>query len=1039
MVQVPILTQAQCSGTAGAFTVRVAWVPIQGQTFFLANVFDPLNVSVASLLVDGTGGTAVAMLTAVPLVATTNYTVAVLQCDSNRNPLSPYSQPLNLLQAPLTNVTTVNDLTQLTIGATLPAVGAPTGISFTLLDSNNNQIFADDIPGSGGTIVLPAGLDPARTYSAYVKPSSNQGLSTGGSQRVALQMARPAISAIVYDGSNMTVTAAAAVPAGSTLSGTLFADGSPLLQQSGSTTSVTFPLALATLDMSKGYGSALRAVTGGNSGPASRLVPAVVAPPRLESAYYAGGHAGARWSVPPVAPAPTGALLTAIADGQTAGAPKTTLGYSGDIDISSVTVATSLRVQVSSVFGIAQGPPASVDLPFVKPSISSVEAGAQGIDVAWANSGSAPGYRLSLNDANGNPVASVDTTDLKGALAAPVNPNAVYSISVQPFGASAAGIEIKGPASTAAALLAVAPTVTTTSYDGARVTVNWAAPAQTAGITGFDAVLLDAATLRPTGATASVGAGVTSAQIVATLAPGARVVAAARATGAISKGPLGPAVEVIAFAPVVTATDVSAGSVHVAWAVPAVPEVAGYTVTISDDAGSPTTTSWDTFGTELNVPNTLAPAQVNVRVAAKGAASTGPAGPAANLFGAEPSFYPQAVSNSDPRPWLIRSAGNRPVPADIVLAFPDIFTTAPSTLPSAGVFALLANGGSALLPYKMTIAAGSVAWSFDAASRRILASDFLAFLKKLEMPDGSNVQIKPGALSMVRQSLALGLPLLFSEQLQFMYGFNADPQTGGYVDLVPGMRLRVDSEVQQLTPPVNNQMGYVPAGTSTYEIQSYVQGDTLGTGFDAFLSALGRPTVPSPLRGPNAGGGGIIDLYNPDGRKPYFRLLYPSAIRDPKYTGLVDESSLPVILGAATYNQMAAATDQYVTQGNLANLSGIFPFYFRGRATLSPEISVTLDGQRLWMGLGSTVANLIAARGALPACVSASVGGFAMRRSVGPLSSDVSASAVAADAVTTNRVRLEYPVATFAPTRPGYFGLPLFAGDEIRLYRRGPG
>jgi hypothetical protein len=290
----------------------------------------------------------------------------------------------------------------------------------------------------------------------------------------------------------------------------------------------------------------------------------------------------------------------------------------------------------------------------------------------------------------------------------------------------------------------------------------------------------------------------------------------------------------------------------------------------------------------------------------------------------------------------------------------------------------------------------------------------------------------------VRQSLALGLPLLFSEQLKFMYGFDPDAQTGGFVDLVPGMRLRVDSEVQQLTPPANNQMGYVPAGMSTYDIQSYVQGQSLDTGFDAFLSAIGRPTVPTALRQPNAGGGGVIDLYNADGRKPYFRLLYPSAIRDPKYTGLVDESTLPVILGAESYNALVAATGQYVSQGNFTGMTGIFPFYFRGRATLTPEISASLNGQSCWLALGSTVANLIAPQGAQPACVSAAVGGFTMRRSVGALSSDLSATAVATTAVATNRVRLEYPVATFSPTRPGYFGLPLFCGDDIRLDQGGP-
>ncbi len=271
-----------------------------------------------------------------------------------------------------------------------------------------------------------------------------------------------------------------------------------------------------------------------------------------------------------------------------------------------------------------------------------------------------------------------------------------------------------------------------------------------------------------------------------------------------------------------------------------------------------------------------------------------------------------------------------------------------------------------MLPYQLTVAADSVAWRFDAASRATLAADFLSFLRKMEMPDGSTVQIQPGALAMVRQTLALGLPLLFSEQLAFMYGLNPNAQTGGFVDLVPGMRLRIDSEIQQITPPANNQTGYVPAGTSTYEIQSYAQGASLFTGFDAFLSTLARPIVPTPLREPNAGGGGVVDLYGPAGRQPYFRLLYPSAIHDPKYSGLVDAASLPVLLGAASYNALVTASDQYAAQGNFTGLTGIFPFYFRGRAMLTPEIAVTLNGQQRWIALGSTVANLLGAQARNP-------------------------------------------------------------------------
>ncbi len=52
---------------------------------------------------------------------------------------------------------------------------------------------------------------------------------------------------------------------------------------------------------------------------------------------------------------------------------------------------------------------------------------------------------------------------------------------------------------------------------------------------------------------------------------------------------------------------------------------------------------------------------------------------------------------------------------------------------------------------------------------------------------------------------------------------------------------------------------------------------------------------------------------------------------------------------------------------------------------------------------------------------------------IAALSSALSATAITTTAVATDRVRLEYPVATFTPTQPGYFGLPLFGGDDIRF------
>ncbi len=286
MVQIPVLTQAQCSGAGGSFMVRVSWSYIDGQTYFVAVVFDPQNTIVGKVIVDGSRGTTVASINAVPLAANISYRVCVAQCDASGNLTSSYSQPLNVLQAPLTDIRTTNDLTSVTISATLPAVGAPNGITARLFDANATLLLSVNLTGAAGVLIPPQPLDPARGYYVYVTPSSNQGLSTGGEQRADLQMLEPAISAISYDGANMTVSTDAMLPDGSTVSGSLLADGVVLQQRAGSAASVSFTLPTATLDMSKRYACTLRAVTAGNAGPASRAIPAVVAPARLTSAYY---------------------------------------------------------------------------------------------------------------------------------------------------------------------------------------------------------------------------------------------------------------------------------------------------------------------------------------------------------------------------------------------------------------------------------------------------------------------------------------------------------------------------------------------------------------------------------------------------------------------------------------------------------------------------------------------------------------------------------------------------------------------------------
>lgn len=1040
-LQNPVLTSVRCAINNDKYTVTISWKPIQGATYFYAGVFDPDNQSVAHSIVDSRSGSNVANIMNITLDPGTAYTVKTAQCDADGTLTSAYSVPWDLLQKPLTGLSVYNDSTSLSMSAVLPTGGIATGFEATLVDIHYNPIANGIITGSDGSVHVDVPLDPAQKYTLYANPIANGGVNQGPSSSLPLLMTPVRVGRITYDGNNMTVSPDQP-PGSDSLAGWLMGGDETIASNTGGASSVSLAADWKQLDLSYLYTVLLRAVDGTSYGPASNAIPVVVAPPNLISAFYTGGEVGVTWDVPPVRPKPTGGKVAAMADGSVAGTPTNVLGFKGSIDISSITPASSLSVQVNSKYGVAYGPPASVNIPFSAPEISSVSVSNGRVNAAWDAIEDAPGYRVYLNDSSGKPISFLGTSDTAAALSAALDASGGYTVSVQICGTNS-GILLSGPMSGGVAAIAAVPVINSATYDGTKVSVTWDAVSNKAGIAGYSAALLDPETLSPIGTPAAVtGASATTVEIPTTLDASRRYLVAVRATGTNSAGAWSRAVELVGASPVITEADISAAWVSLCWTNSTYPSASGYVVEISDNAATPDVKTIETENTSITFTNDLSPAQVYVSVSAKSNLAAGPGSRQVNLFGTRESFYAVSAEDADNAPYLVRSADNQIATADITFAFPDVFTSAPETLPEAGTFKLETNSASEVYPYKLTVTANSDAWKFDPASRGNLASDFLDFMKKMEMPDGANVMIKGGALTMVRQSITLGLPLLYSEISRYMYAFDPDEHTGGYVDLVPGMRLRVDSESYQSTPPSNNQAGYITNNSACYEIHSYVDGQSsdLNTGFDAFLSAMQRTTVPSPIPAGtvNNGGAGVIDLYAGGGRLPYFRLLYPGSIHDPKYTGLVSQSDLPVILGAVSYNRLLTATEQYINSGNFGDLTGLYPFFFRGRNIPVPELAVSVNGQKRWVPLGSTVANLLETEGALPQLITATVSGFTMERAIGGLTDNTEAQGnEAAEAVTTNRVRLEYAVSKFTPGQPGFFGLPLLAGDRITLKKTG--
>jgi hypothetical protein len=278
------------------------------------------------------------------------------------------------------------------------------------------------------------------------------------------------------------------------------------------------------------------------------------------------------------------------------------------------------------------------------------------------------------------------------------------------------------------------------------------------------------------------------------------------------------------------------------------------------------------------------------------------------------------------------------------------FTLAPVNSPIAGCPG-----------YRLTVA--QTAWTFDGTSARAgLRASYRMFLRKVEAATP-----QPWGIALVRQAVATALPQTFAETLYYRYGLWRDASLRA-VDLESGMRLRItgaayEAPIAALSDPRN---GFVALGTETYDLAEVFPAgsDQPGLGpalaIDSFLAALlsgaGAASSTTVAAGPT-------DLFAVGGRQPYFRLLYPSALPGSGLPGSSAPVANVVMLGASTWTALEDATSSYAATGNLPVGPSLFIAYFRGRAALTPLISVTVDRHERWVPVGATARTLLAGLG----------------------------------------------------------------------------
>lgn len=246
-------------------------------------------------------------------------------------------------------------------------------------------------------------------------------------------------------------------------------------------------------------------------------------------------------------------------------------------------------------------------------------------------------------------------------------------------------------------------------------------------------------------------------------------------------------------------------------------------------------------------------------------------------------------------------------------------------------------------------------WNTNAQDRQNLATAFAALLSQLEAME-DNGQLRRGTARYVAQRVVDGLPLQLSEALLYRYGFNA---SSGYVDLMPGMRLRIEYGSFQSIGPGQPLNSFTGSGVGYYDISTFLkQGndklvDTIV--FNSYLATNRAPYI-APT---SSGASSIIDVQSQHGPRRYYRLLYPKTFISPTYMGNPGVAENVTLIGADTWALIQSVTDDYENGRPILTGADVDAVYFAGRALLIPELLVFVNSIPTWVAIGTTVRNVV--------------------------------------------------------------------------------
>jgi hypothetical protein len=760
----------------------------------------------------------------------------------------------------------------------------------------------------------------------------------------------------------------------------------------------------------------LAAMTGGSLGPFSQSVAFVPTAATELSVRYDGATISANWKAAEDNRINAYEVMFTINDQPPVIETVYTNSWSKAFTASAGQTAS---VSVRMLAGLSKSPATSaINAILGQPSITKTAFNGSQLALAWSAVSDSAAHAYDINVVSGGKsMAQYTSGDTSATIP--------FAVSADTIQIRAIGSSTSGPLSTAFTPITATPNVTSIAFDtSGSLKINWDA-ISVAGKYRVQFLLANQVVLTKNPTTNSLTLAPTE------LPPLGIYDVTVQAFGSEANddvsGPVSAPLSAVVLPPPNVEIGYDGRNARVIWEPITSPVITGYITTILD--GSTPVSSTKTIGPAASIEvDYEATNNYTVVVQALTNVGAGSPSPPAALF--QSGWYPSTATTASS--YLIPATVAAMSSYNIVVYLPNIFTTyvatgLPTDLPF--IFSLADPPYS----YKLTMPANSDVWIFNAdAIRSGILDAYKNLLTKLVQ-----LNVTPLGWRMVQDAISRAMPQTFAETLYYAYAFVPGD---GYIDLKPGMLLRADFEsYQYLGPDQTNSAyvdGFVSSSSAIYDVGSYVTANNQWlTGFDAFLSMVtqaGSTVLPPQSEGStSSGGGGIVDLYYTQLRRPYVRLVYPPNVL-PDNTANATTSFNVAVLAADDYPTLATATQNLRDAQPLPN--AVAGTYLRGRTMISACIRVWLDEQPLVVPVGTSVGNLLENMGRRPPIVISQNGnrgiplsGIIVERSIGYAVSDPNNYSTSKGIP----IRLDWNQGMAYSANTDWLSLPLLPGDRI--------